>query len=127
MRPITLIKLKSLSLRRNCCLVTNQITVRGKYENRYDVTILINGIPLVQIELKRRGLDMKEAFNQICRYKAHSYTGLFRYIQIFVVSNGVDTKYFANSDGDLNYKYTFFWTDKENNRITNLKDLVQHS
>ena len=70
---------------------------------------------------------MKEAFNQICRYKAHSYTGLFRYIQIFVVSNGVDTKYFANSDGDLNYKYTFFWTDKENNRITNLKDLVQHS
>lgn len=107
---------------KNLFQVTNQITVRGKYENRYDVTILINGIPLVQIELKRRGLDMKEAFNQICRYKAHSYTGLFRYIQIFVVSNGVDTKYFANSDGDLNYKYTFFWTDKENNRITNLKD-----
>lgn len=107
---------------KNLFQVTNQITVRGKYENRYDVTILINGLPLVQIELKRRGLDMKEAFNQICRYKAHSYIGLFRYIQIFVVSNGVDTKYFANSDGDLNYKYTFFWTDKENNRITNLKD-----
>ncbi|MSS43028.1 type I restriction endonuclease subunit R [Anaerosalibacter bizertensis] len=107
---------------KNLFQVTNQVTVRGKYENRYDVTILINGLPLVQIELKRRGLDMKEAFNQICRYKVQSYTGLFRYIQIFVVSNGVDTKYFANSDGNLNYKYTFFWTDKENNRITNLKD-----
>lgn len=107
---------------KNLFQITNQITVRGKYENRYDVTLLINGLPLVQIELKRRGLDMKEAFNQICRYKAHSYTGLFRYIQIFVVSNGVDTKYFANSDGDLNYKYTFFWTDNKNNRITNLKD-----
>ena len=88
------------------------------------MTLLINGLPLIQIELKRRGLDMKEAFNQICRYKGHSYTGLFRYIQIFVVSNGVDTKYFANSDGELNYKYTFFWTDKENERITNLKDFA---
>ncbi|HSH35104.1 type I restriction endonuclease subunit R [Schnuerera sp.] len=106
---------------KNLYQITNQITVRGRYENRYDVTLLINGLPLVQIELKRRGLDMKEAFNQICRYKVHSYTGLFRYIQIFVVSNGVDTKYFANSDGELNYKYTFFWTDKENERITNLK------
>jgi len=61
------------------------------------VTLLINGLPLIQIELKRRGLDMKEVFNQICRYKLHSYTGLFRYIQIFVVSNGVDTKYFAST------------------------------
>lgn len=110
---------------KNIFQITNQITVRGKYENRYDVTLLINGLPLVQIELKRRGLDMKEAFNQICRYKEHqSYTGLFRYIQIFVVSNGVDTKYFANSDGRLNYEYTFFWTDKGNERITNLKDFA---
>ena len=67
---------------------------------------------------------MKEVFNQICRYKLHSYTGLFRYIQIFVVSNGVDTKYFANSDGRLNYKYTFFWTDEKNERIANLKDFA---
>lgn len=107
---------------KNLFQVTNQITVRGRYENRYDVTILINGLPLVQIELKRRGLDMKEAFNQIQRYKSQSYTGLFRYIQIFVVSNGVDTKYFANTDQHLNYKYTFFWTDKENERITKLKE-----
>ena len=72
--------------------VTNQTTVVGKYTNRYDVTILINGLPLVQIELKRRGLDLKEAFNQINRYKKHSYQGRYRYLQIFVVSNGVDTK-----------------------------------
>ncbi|HLR20799.1 MAG TPA: type I restriction endonuclease [Tissierellaceae bacterium] len=111
---------------KNLFQITNQITMRGKYENRYDVTLLINGLPLVQIELKRRGLDMKEAFNQISRYKTHgSYKGLFRYIQIFVISNGVDTKYFSNSDGELNYVYTFFWTDKENNRITNLKDFSQ--
>lgn len=109
---------------KNLYQITNQITVRGKYENRYDVTLLINGLPLVQIELKRRGLDMKEAFNQICRYKNQSYTGLFSYIQIFVVSNGVDTKYFANSDGRLNYKYTFFWTDEKNERIANLKDFA---
>lgn len=109
---------------KNLFQVTNQVTMRGKYENRYDVTLLINGLPLVQIELKRRGLDMKEAFSQIQRYKRHSYIGLFRYIQIFVVSNGVDTKYFSNTDGDLNYKFTFFWTDKENNRITKLKDFA---
>ena len=104
--------------------VTNQITMVGKYKNRYDVTLLINGIPLVQIELKRRGLDLKEAFNQINRYKKHSYDGLFRYIQIFVISNGVDTKYFANSDKEILFTHTFFWSDKENNRISNLKDFA---
>lgn len=104
--------------------VTHQTTVMGKYENRYDVTILVNGLPLVQIELKRRGLDMKEAFNQICRYKRQTYTGLYRYIQIFVISNGVDTKYFANSDKDLLYSQTFFWSDEENNRITRLSEFA---
>lgn len=69
--------------------VTNQTTVVGKYTNCYDVTVLINGLPLMQIELKRRGLDLKGAFNQINRYKKHSYQGLYRYIQIFVVSNGL--------------------------------------
>lgn len=105
--------------------VTNQTTVVGKYTNRYDVTLLINGLPLVQIELKRRGLDLKEAFNQINRYKKHSYQGLYRYIQIFVVSNGVDTKYFANSDKELLFSHTFFWSDEENNRISNLKEFTQ--
>ena len=105
--------------------VTNQTTVVGKYTNRYDVTILINGLPLVQIELKRRGLDLKEAFNQINRYKKHSYQGLYRYLQIFVVSNGVDTKYFANSDKEILFSQTFFWSDEENKRISNLKEFTQ--
>ena len=102
--------------------VTNQTTVVGKYTNRYDVTILINGLPLVQIELKRRGVDIKEAVNQIMRYRKHSYQGLYHFIQLFVVSNGVDTKYFANSDRDIMYSHTFFWTDDNNIRVTNLKD-----
>ncbi len=106
---------------KNIFQVTHQTTVEGKYVNRYDVTILINGLPLVQIELKRRGNDMKEAFNQIKRYKRHSYTGLYKYIQLFVISNGVDTKYFANGDQELNYGFTFYWTDVDNNRITNLE------
>ncbi len=100
--------------------VSNQTTMEGKYTNRYDITLFINGLPVVQIELKRRGLDFKEAFNQIQRYRKHSYKSLYRYIQIFVVSNGVDTKYFANSDGDILFSHTFFWSDKENNRITTL-------
>ncbi len=109
---------------KNYYQVTHQTTVIGKYTNRYDVTLLINGFPLVQIELKRRGMDLREAINQIMRYKKHSYTGLFRYIQCFVVSNGVDTKYFANTDKDLLYSLTFYWTDEQNVRITNLKDFT---
>lgn len=107
---------------KNIYQVTHQTTVVGKYVNRYDVTLLCNGLPLVQIELKRRGMDLREAINQIMRYKKHSYIGLYRYIQMFVVSNGVDTKYFANTDRDLMYSLTFFWTDENNVRITKLKD-----
>ena len=106
---------------KNLFQVTHQTTVEGKYVNRYDVTILINGLPLVQIELKRRGIDMKEAFDQIKRYKNHSYNGLYRFIQLFVISNGVDTKYFANGDQELNYGFTFYWTDVNNDRISNLE------
>ena len=104
--------------------VTHQTTVVGKYTNRYDVTLLINGLPLVQIELKRRGVDIKEAVNQIMRYRKHSYQGLYHFIQMFIVSNGIDTKYFANSDKDILYSHTFFWTDDNNIRITNLKDFT---
>ena len=107
---------------RNIWQVTHQTTVVGKYTNRYDVTILCNGLPLVQIELKRRGMDLRQAINQIMRYKKHSYIGLYRYIQCFIVSNGVDTKYFSNSDKDILYSLTFFWTDENNVRITNLHD-----
>ena len=102
--------------------VTHQVSMEGKYKNRYDVTLLINGLPLVQIELKRRGLELKEAFNQINRYQRHSFSssyGLFQYVQIFVISNGVNTKYYANNRFQ-SFKQTFFWTDKENKRLTNL-------
>lgn len=104
--------------------VTNQVTMVNKYTNRYDVTILINGLPLIQIELKRRGIDLKEAFNQIKRYRRHSYKGLYRYIQCFIVTNGVDTKYFSNSDKPLNFNFTFFWSDEKNNRISQLSEFT---
>ncbi len=102
--------------------VTHQVTMEGKYKNRYDVTILINGLPMVQIELKRRGLELKEAFNQINRYQRHSFganSALFQYIQIFIISNGVNTKYYANNRHQ-SFKQTFYWTDKENKRLTNI-------
>jgi len=111
---------------KNLFQVTNQVTIKGKYENRYDVTILINGLPLVQVELKRRGLELKEAFNQINRYQRHSYSynsALFNYIQIFIISNGVNTKYYANNKKQT-FKQTFFWADKENNHITNLEEFT---
>ncbi|TDE00822.1 type I restriction endonuclease subunit R [Flavobacterium sandaracinum] len=104
--------------------VTNQITQEGKYENRYDVTLLINGLPLVQIELKRRGLEMKEAFNQINRYQKHSFgagKGLFHFVQLFIISNGVNTKYFSNfGTHKQEYLQTFHWTDEKNNPLNNI-------
>lgn len=105
--------------------VTNQVTQEGSYKNRYDVTLLINGLPLAQIELKRRGIEMKEAFNQIQRYHKHSYTdSLYEYIQIFVISNGVNTKYFANNPKQ-SFEQTFFWTDEQNRKITNLQEFAE--
>ena len=86
--------------------VSNQITVEGRKKCRYDVTILINGLPLVQIELKRRGVELKQAYNQIQRYHKTSFHGLFDYIQLFVISNGVNTRYFANNPNG-GYKFTF--------------------
>ena len=108
---------------KNIFQVANQITMKGKYENRYDVTILINGLPLVQIELKKRGIELKQAFRQIQRYQLHSYHNLFNYIQIFVISNGVNTKYFANNS-EFNYNFTFFWKERNNLNITNLNDFA---
>ena len=93
--------------------VSNQITVEGRKKCRYDVTILINGLPLVQIELKRRGVELKQAYNQIQRYHKTSFHGLFDYIQLFVISNGVNTRYFANTPNS-GYKFTFNWTDAAN-------------
>lgn len=106
--------------------VTNQVTIHGKRENRYDVTLLINGLPLVQIELKRRGIELKKAFNQIQRYQKDSFganNALFQYIQLFVISNGVNTKYYANSPKQ-SFKQTFFWSDDKNKRISQLTDFA---
>ena len=108
--------------------VTHQISNEGTYKNRYDVTILINGLPLVQIELKKTGLELKEAFNQITRYQKHSFganSGLFNFVQIFVISNGVNTKYYSNFGQKIpDFKQTFFWTDDENVRISKLEDFA---
>ena len=93
--------------------VSNQITVEGRKKCRYDVTILINGLPLVQIELKRRGVELKQAYNQIQRYHKTSFHGLFDYIQLFVISNGVNTRYFANNPNS-GFKFTFNWADAAN-------------
>ncbi len=107
--------------------VSQQISIEGKYKNRYDVTLLVNGLPLVQIELKRRGLEIKEAFNQTNRYHRHSYSashGLFQFIQIFVISNGVNTKYYANNRKQ-SFKQTFYWSDIDNKNITDLEAFAQ--
>ncbi|EHQ06505.1 type I restriction endonuclease subunit R [Leptonema illini] len=102
--------------------VAHQISMEGSYKNRYDVTLLVNGLPLVQIELKRRGLELKEAFHQVNRYQRHSFWssyGLFQYVQIFVISNGANTKYFANNRKQ-DARQTYFWTDFQNRHITEL-------
>ena len=110
----------------NLYQVTNQISLEGSYKNRYDVTLLVNGLPLVQIELKRSGLEIKEAFNQINRYQKHSFwsnDGLFQYVQLFVISNNVDTKYLANNELQ-SVKQTFFWSDSKNKRISDLTEFT---
>lgn len=108
---------------RNRYQVTHQITQEGQYKTRYDVTLLVNGLPLIQIELKRRGIELKEAFNQINRYHRHSFgagNALFQYVQLFVISNGVNTKYYANNRHQ-DFKQTFFWADEDNTPITRLE------
>jgi len=108
--------------------VSQQISQEGTYKNRYDVTILINGLPLVQIELKRRGLELKEAFNQISRYQKHSYDaglGLFQFVQIFVISNGINTKYFSNFGTHTpEFLQTFHWTDENNKPFNALESFA---
>ena len=109
----------------NIFQVTNQITIKGLYENRFDVTILVNGLPLVQIELKRSGVRLKKAFYQVQRYQRHSYSykALFQYIQIFVISNEENTRYFSNNS-ELNYAFTFSWADEYNLKKNRLTDFA---
>lgn len=122
---------------RNTYQVAHQITMDPEhkddvsYKNRYDVTVLINGLPLIQIELKRPGVEINEAINQINRYRKFSFRGLFRYIQLFVVSNSVQTKYFCNENEMENGQrrnilksLVFFWTDEKNDRINDLQDFT---
>ena len=109
--------------------VINQFEQTGNYDNRYDVTILVNGLPLVHIELKKRGVAIREAFNQIHRYSKESFNkenSLFKYIQIFVISNGTDTRYFANTTKrDKNsYDFTMNWATAKNTLIKDLKDFT---
>lgn len=96
----------------NIFQVTQEINVQGEYLNRYDVTILINGLPLVQIELKKSNVNLQEAFGQITRYSNHSYSNLFDYIQLFVISNKVHTRYFFN-DSTFDYNSTYVWEDSK--------------
>lgn len=105
--------------------VSNQITMEGRKTCRYDVTILINGLPLVQIELKKRGVELKQAYNQVQRYQKTSFRGLFDYIHLFVISNGVNTRYFANNP-NCGYKFTFNWTLPNNEPVNDLSQFAAH-
>ena len=133
-------------IHRNSLQVINQYVVEdGSRPNRYDVTILVNGLPLVHVELKRRGVDIKEAFNQINRYQRDSFwagSGLFEYVQLFVISNGTFTKYYSNTTRNAHvrktqelrskntqktsgsFEFTSFWADEKNNPIYDLVDFT---
>ena len=117
------------NISRNKLQVINQMKQVGTSSNRYDVTLLVNGSPLVQIELKKRGVVIREAFNQVHRYSKESFNeenSLFKYLQIFIISNGTDTRYFANTTKrDKNsYEFTMNWALKNNNPIKDLKDFT---
>lgn len=114
---------------RNKVQVIKQFEQTGTHANRYDVTILVNGLPLVQVELKKRGVAIREAFNQIHRYSKESFNSdnsLFKYLQIFVISNGTDTRYFANTTKrDKNsFDFTMNWAQADNSLIRDLKDFT---
>lgn len=117
------------NITRNKVQVINQFEQKGKYLNRYDVTILVNGLPLVQIELKKRGVAIREAFNQVHRYSKESFNSensLFKYLQIFVISNGTYTRYFANTTNRNanSFDFTMEWARANNQRIHDLKDFT---
>lgn len=118
------------NIHNNFLQVANQITGEGKCRNRYDVTILVNGLPLVHIELKKRGVNLHEAFNQIHRYRKESFNSknsLYKYVQIFVISNGTYTRYFANTTAQdkNNYEFTCEWADAKNKVICDLEDFTK--
>ena len=147
-KNITLLDKKNIH--NNRLQVINQYTISqgegARHDNRYDVTILANGLPIVHVELKRRGVAIREAFNQINRYQRDSFwagSGLFEYVQIFVISNGTNTKYYANSTRfnavkeasnagrgrkgktSNSFEFTSFWSDASNRVITDLMDFTR--
>ncbi len=128
------------NIHKNSVQVINQyVNNDGNYENRYDVTILVNGLPLVHVELKKRGKDLREAFNQIERYQRDSFwasSGLYNFVQIFVISNGTLTKYYSNTTREFHinnktkkksnsYEFTSYWAEQKNNGITDLIDFTK--
>ncbi|MEG2673426.1 MAG: type I restriction endonuclease, partial [Ruthenibacterium sp.] len=124
---IYLLDRKNIS--RNKLQVISQFKQTGTSSNRYDVTILVNGLPLIQVELKKRGIAIREAFNQINRYSKESFNSdnsLFKYLQICVISNGTDTRYFANTTKrDKNsFDFTMNWAKSDNTLIRDLKDFT---
>ena len=117
------------NIARNKCQVIKQFEQTGTHANRYDVTILVNGLPLVQIELKKRGVAIREAFNQVHRYSKESFNSehsLYRYLQLFVISNGTDSRYFANTTqrNKNSYDFTMNWAKADNSLIKDLKDFT---
>jgi len=114
---------------RNKLQVIKQFEQTGSHANRYDVTLLVNGLPMVQVELKRRGVAIREAFNQVHRYSKESFNSehsLFKYLQLFVISNGTDTRYFANTTqrDKNNFDFTMHWAKADNSLIKDLKDFT---
>ncbi|MFS4427526.1 type I restriction endonuclease subunit R [Stutzerimonas stutzeri] len=117
------------NIARNKVQVIKQFEQAGSHANRYDVTILVNGLPLVQVELKKRGVAIREAFNQVHRYSKESFNSehsLFKYLQLFVISNGTDTRYFANTTqrNKNSFDFTMNWAKADNSLIRDLKDFT---
>ena len=128
-KNIYLVKKEEKDIAKNKVQVISQFEQTGTYANRYDVTILINGLPLIQVELKKRGIAIREAFNQINRYSKESFNSensLYKYLQIFVISNGTDSRYFANTTKrDKNsFDFTMNWAKADNTLIKDLKDFT---
>lgn len=117
------------NITRNKLQVISQFEQKGRHANRYDVTILVNGLPMVQVELKKRGVAIREAFNQVHRYSKESFNSensLFKYLQIFVISNGTDSRYFANTvkRNKNSFDFTMNWAKADNTLIKDLKDFT---
>jgi len=117
------------NIARNKCQVIKQFEQIGTHANRYDVTVLVNGLPLVQVELKKRGVAIREAFNQVHRYSKESFNSensLYKFLQVFVISNGTDSRYFANTTkrNKNSYDFTMNWAKADNSLIRDLKDFT---